>query len=231
MERYSWLNLQLLLDSALPVGSFAHSYGLETLVQEGAVATGEHLRLYLEAMLRQSWSTSDLMAVKAVYVGPPNEEAAKDYAYRVERVVHFQRLGAETRDGVEKTGRRLLRLAPSLFPSLPLGDLSADIREGRALGTYPLVFGVLCLRLGVPLDRAAEGYLYACASTSVNAALRLMSIGQNEAQRLLAGSFPVIEEAWNAVRGMDPEDAYGAMPLAELAMIRHEKLYSRLFMS
>jgi urease accessory protein len=30
---------------------------------------------------------------------------------------------------------------------------------------------------------------------------------------------------------MDPADAYSGMPLAELAMIRHETLYSRLFMS
>ncbi len=142
-------------------------------------------------------------------------------------MVHFQRLGAETRDGMEKTGRRLLRVAPSLFPDLPLADLSADIREGRALGTHPLVFGTICRRLNVPLDRAAEGYLYACASTCVNAALRLMSVGQNEAQRLVAGSFPVMEEAWSAVKDMDPEDAYGAMPLAEMAMIRHERLMNR----
>ncbi|MBN2983219.1 MULTISPECIES: urease accessory protein UreF [Cohnella] len=274
-EPYNWLSLQLLLDSALPIGSFAHSYGLETLVQENVVRDGAELRQYLEGMLLHSWATGDLMVVKAVYADEAYSGGGRDparagaaaaqtghaasvpgsvhsahagasaalpggsrpsaddvaYAASIERLVHVQRLGAETRDGVEKTGRRLMRLAPHLFPSLPVERLAADVRAGRCLGTYPYVFGWLCRHLGIPLDRAAEGYLYACASTGVNAALRLMPMGQHEAQKLLASLFPVISEAWADVRDMDPADAYGAMPQAEIGMIRHERLYSRLFMS
>jgi len=118
-----------------------------------------------------------------------------------------------------------------LFPSGELNRLREDVRLGRCLGTYPLVYGTVCKGLGIPLDRAAEGYLYASASTCVNAGLRLISMGQTEAQRLTASLFPSISAAWEAVREMDPEEAYGAMPLADLAMIRHETLYSRLFMS
>ncbi|THF82772.1 urease accessory protein UreF [Cohnella fermenti] len=225
----SWLTLQLLLDSALPIGNFSHSYGLETLVQEGAIRSGRDLWEFMAGMLRFNWSTTDAMVIKAVYLC--QGDCDLEYAYDVERLVHYQRLGEESREGIERTGRRLLRLATALWPDLPLEGLTSALREGRSLGTYPLVFGVVCRAHGVPLDRAAEGYLYASASNCVNSALRLMSLGQSEAQRLLAASFSVVEQAWSSVREMEPEEAYSSMPLAEMSMIGHKSLYSRLFMS
>jgi len=230
-----WLSMQLLLDSALPVGSFAHSFGLESLVQDGKINNGRELRGYLEAMLRHSWAPGDLMVVKAVYEGENRASGVspEEYAYGVEKRVHLQRLSPESRDGMEKIGRRLLKLAPDLFPSAEpeLNRLREDARLGRCHATYPLVYGAVARGLGATLDQAAEGFLYASVSTCVNAALRLFSMGQTEAQRLTASLFPAISASWEEARGIDPEETYGAMPLAELAMIRHETLYSRLFMS
>lgn len=234
-----WLSLQMLLDSALPIGAFAHSYGLECLVQDGCVMDGTGLRAYIEGMIRHCWATSDLMVVKAIYDGdtgrrggsPEALEAALPYACRVEELVHLQRLAPETRDGIEKTGRRLLKLAPELFPELDAKLLTEAIRTFASLGTFPFVYAALCRLLGVPLIRAAEGYLYASVVTCVNAGLRLLPMGQSEGQRIIASLLPVVREAWNAVADNDPLAVYGAMPLSELAMIRHETLYSRLFMS
>ncbi|MFF2480463.1 urease accessory protein UreF [Paenibacillus sp. NPDC058071] len=227
--RSSWLAMQQLLDSALPIGGFSHSFGLETMVQEGRISTVTQLYEYAAAMMEQSWATSDAMAVRAVYRDGPRGDWPRLWA--VERLVHTQRIGAETRSGAEKMGRRLLQLAGAIYPQLDWTALSNASKKGECLTTHPLVHGYVCWRLGVSERQAIEGYLYACIVTCVNSALRLMSMGQTEGQQVIARLLERTPAAADAAMLLEPEDAYANMPMAELAMIRHETLYSRLFMS
>ncbi|AGA58578.1 MULTISPECIES: urease accessory protein UreF [Thermobacillus] len=225
----SWLMLQQLLESALPIGGFSHSFGLETMVQEGRIRTSADLERYAETMLLlQSWATLDAMIVKAVYECPTDDW---ERAWRIERLVHLQRAAAESRAAAGKMGRRLLRLAASVHPGLDLSPLEEAFRSGRSLATHPLVFGFLCRRLGFPLHQAVQGLLYGNIVTCVNSALRLMAIGQTEGQAIIARLIPLIAEGWELANRLEPEDAHGNTPLAELMAMRHETLYSRLFMS
>lgn len=224
----SWLRLQQLLDSALPIGGFSHSFGLETMVQEGRVRTAEDLERYVETMLLQSWATLDAMIVKAVYECPPDDW---ERGWRIERLVHLQRAASESRAAAEKMGRRLLRLARDVHPKLDLAPLEDAYRSGRCLATHPLVFGFLCRRLGFPLHRAVQGLLYMGVVTCVGSALRLMAIGQTAGQAIIARLIPLVAEGWAIAERLAPEEAYAGAPLAELMAMRHETLYSRLFMS
>ncbi|NOU91625.1 urease accessory protein UreF [Paenibacillus sp. LMG 31456] len=225
-----WLSYVQLLDSALPIGGFSHSFGLETLVQSGHIQRPEHLREYIETMLFQSWAPIDALAVKAVYLYGPEQQW--DSLWRVDQTQHVQRAAAETREGVVKMGRRLFQLARSIYPDMTWEPLQAALQERRCHGTHPLIHGWISYQIQVPLAMAAEGYLYACTMTCINSGLRLMSIGQTEGQRLLAELTPVIAQAWQSAEHLDPlEDGFGNTPQTDIAMMRHEALYSRLFMS
>lgn len=228
-EQAAWLALQQLLDSALPIGGFSHSFGLETLVQEGAVRNGSGLEQFARAMLRQSWAPADAMVIKAVYRDVP--KGRLDRLWQVDRLVHVQRLGLESRIGLEKMGKRLLRLAMAIHPELALAELAQAAKAGECSVSHPLVYGWVCLRLGISLEQAVQGYLYGCVLTCVNSALRLLPLGQTEGQAILARLLPVIVEVWEEQCDQQPEEAWTNMPHAELAMMRHESLYSRLFMS
>lgn len=224
-----WLAMQQLLDSALPIGGFSHSFGLETMVQEGRLLTPQQLYAYAEAMLMQSWATADAMIIRAVYRDAPVQQWERLWA--VERLVHTQRMASETRSGVEKMGRRLLQLAGAIHPQLNWTPLSGAMRQGDCMATHPLVYGYACWQLGVTEEQAIQGYLYSCVVTCVNSALRLISMGQTEGQSLIARLAMLTTEAVAIASKLEPEEAYSNMPMAELAMMRHERLYSRLFMS
>ncbi len=153
-----------LLDTALPVGGFSHSFGLESMVQEGRLSDTTQLKEYIRAMLFHSWAPGDTMAVKAVYVYAPD----RDYEaiWLVDRMLHIQRNALETREGLHKMGKRLHRLARSLYPDMDIAPLETAISEQRCFGTHPLVHGWISYQLGVPLYMAAEGYLYCCAAAA-----------------------------------------------------------------
>ena len=122
-------------------------------------------------------------------------------------------------------------LARAMHPALPLEPLIRAVQTGACPGTHPTVHGYVASRLGVTEDEAAEGYLYTCTSLAVGAALRLMAIGQTEAQAVIASLLPELSAAWERVKELDPESFYSATPASELYMMGHEQLYSRLFMS
>ncbi|GGG19664.1 urease accessory protein UreF [Paenibacillus abyssi] len=225
----SWLAMQQLLDSALPIGGFSHSFGLETLVQEGQITTSKQLLAFADTMLKQSWAPGDAMVIKAVYRDA--ESGQWDRVWAVEKQVHMQRISSETRSGMEKMGKRLLQLAAAMHPQLDLSALKDAVQSGKSAATHPLVYSVICYRLGAPIEQAVQGYLYSCIVTCINSALRLISMGQTEGQAIIAKLIPEAMMAWRLIEALEPEDAWTNMPLAELGMIRHETLYSRLFMS
>lgn len=226
---FHWLAYQQLLDSALPIGGFSHSFGLETLVQQGRLTTITELEAYIRSMLANSWASSDAMVIKAAYTHIPRGEL--DRLWEIDHMLHVQRVGSETRIGVQKMGRRLLQLSRSLYPELNWQTFDEAVTEGRCSSNHPVVHGWVSYHLGVELDQAVEGYLYTCILTCINSALRLMSIGQTQGQVLLAKLVPLTEKEWERVAHMDPWDAYTNSPAADLAMMQHETLYSRLFMS
>ncbi|HEX8235369.1 MAG TPA: urease accessory protein UreF [Abditibacteriaceae bacterium] len=224
-----WLQHLQLLDSALPIGAFSHSFGLESLVQSGCIRSLDNLREYSQNMLFNSWATCDAMAIKGVYQFAPQQRWNE--LWQLDRMIHLNRSARESREGAQKMGKRLLQLGQSLHPDVEWNPLLEAVAAQKCIGCHSTVYGWATCHLQVPQRNAVEGYLYSCVTSCVNNAVRLMSIGQTQAQTLVAQMLPDIAEAWHHIANRDPFDFATSTPMLEVAAMQHETLYSRLFMS
>lgn len=221
----SFLAHAQILDSALPIGAFSHSFGLENLILDGQITDAASLQLFLQIALAEAWSQSDGLLIKAVW----SLESPRVWA--LDALLDASRVSRETRDGTRKMGRQALKLARSIHPHLDFSELEAALQGGNCPGSWPLVYGFWSRAIGIDSERAVTGYLYSCCAANLAGAVRLSLLGQTAAQTILAALSGPIEAGWRAVAARDPFDFYTALPVLEIAQMRHQWLESRLFMS
>jgi urease accessory protein len=137
----------------------------------------------------------------------------------------------EFRDGSRQMGRQTLRVAAALTGEARLARYSADVDKGLASGHHAVAYGLAAAALGWEPEWAATAYLYSTTALLVGAALRLLSMGQMEGQRVLWGLHPVIERVAREAAERDAGDLWSFAPGIELAGIRHASLEMRLFRS
>ncbi len=214
-----------LLDSALPVGAFAHSFGVETMIQENEVTSLAQLREFIETLLTFNIATSDCLLIKAVYT----LDAAQ--IYELDSLLDASRVSRETREGMRRIGKQALKLGKTLHPEWDWKNLESAFASKKCALSWPLVFGFWSRELGVSLDAAATGYLYTCATSTLSVAVRLSLIGQTNSQILLSSLHASCEVAWDKAKARDPFDFSTSLFNLEFAQVKHEELDARLFMS
>lgn len=223
------LRFSQLLDSALPVGGFSHSFGLETYCDEGKITAGADLERYLLSQLQSGWASLEGVAVKGIHEAAADGDSAE--MARIDHILHAQRLSRESREGVQKMGRRLLKLSRSLYPWMSFRLMDEAVSLHGTPCTFPAVLAWLGSELEVPADDTVCGYLYISVMAAANSALRLMSIGQTEVQAIVARILPELCREWERVRDRNPGQLSSFSWAQEIYAMRHETLHSRLFMS
>jgi len=227
--RLALLALLQLADGLFPAGAFAHSLGLETYAQAGLVKDGAGLDAFVRAHLEGSAGPADAVAV--AHAGRFAAAGDVEGCLALDARVHAMRFVPEFTAASRQMGRQTLRVAASWDRDPLLDLLAARVESGATPGHYPVVFGVAAGRAGVAPDAAAAAYLYATASMLVNAALRLIAIGQVEGQRVLAALRPRIAALAAGAAAAEIDAMWSFTPGLELAGLRHAELDMRLFRS
>lgn len=238
------LALIQLIDSAFPTGAFSHSFGLETALQEGRVTNAPELEEWLYSYL--TGSLAPMEGVGVYWAHRYAEELAGCHAERgltgadaetnlkmLDRRLTLAKLARESREGGIKIGKRYLRVAGELYPEAALERYGDWIRRGECYGNACVVHGWICAHLRYLPRDAVASHLYAGVNSLVQNALRAMAIGQTEGQKVLKSLISAVErEAERLVQDPPPPDSMSGHALAqEIGAMRHETLYSRLFMS
>ncbi|KAK2070760.1 hypothetical protein P8C59_005231 [Phyllachora maydis] len=245
--------LLLLSDSALPLGSFALSSGLESYLAHNPTGPGGAGGGSIAAFLPISvaaYASANLPFALAAH-RDPSAAALFDLADALDAATicavgrrasvaqghallsvwerSFAPALPSPRDGVDGDALRafsalLRRASSSPSPSPP--EISAHLAP---------LFGAVASRLGLSARQAAYVFVLAHVKAVVSAAVRVRAgmIGPFQAQKVLASATvqdlvaAVIDREWET----RPDEAGQTVPAMDLWIGRHEILYSRIFNS
>ncbi len=216
------------MDSAFPTGAFAHSGGLETYAQVDLVRTPGDLRHLIETRLDNAAHTDMIIVHTAMSAHADDNRAL---VARLDRLCSASKIARETREASEKIGRRMLSSVLNLLDDEMLTFYQAEIEAGRCAGHHPVTHGLAFAALGIEQRAALLAFGYALAANQTAASLKLMRIGQTQAQTILGDMAEAISEAVDTALARTLDDFGSFTPGLDIRAMQHEHLFRRLFIS
>ena len=225
----SLLKLLHLADPTLPVGSFAHSAGLETYVQQELVKDTAIAKAFVVQMLSTSIHYTDAALMSLTYDAAQQNDLSKISALDEECAA--VKLPEEMRQASCKTGRRLLKI----FQPLHVGDLTNAYHQlvhlKKSPGHHCIAFGLLAAEMHIEKEEALTGFYYNAAVGFVTNSVKLIPLSQQSGQEILYSLQPLIGKL--AAQNMQPRPELTGLCCSgfDIKSMQHERLYSRLYMS
>jgi urease accessory protein len=213
------LRLLTWLSPAFPVGSFAYSGGLERSVHDGFVRDAGDVETWIETMLRSGTWWNDAVLLTEAWTAGEDADRLSGAVDLAEALAGCAERHAEA----TLQGRAFVAAAAAWpHPVLAwLGDKPA----------YSVAVGAVAGAHGVTLRQTLTAFLHALAAQAVSAAIRLGTLGQQQGLTVLARLEATILAAAERAAHATLDDLGGATIIADIAAIRHETQYSRLFRS
>jgi urease accessory protein len=218
-----------LTGAAFPTGAFSHSYGLETVVQLGRVHDLATFGEWLEVHLVHAAGPTDGAAV--ALVGRAASRGDWETVARVDGLLTALKLAPEVRAASLAIGQAAVRAAREVFPGPALGRYTALLADRRARGNAAVVFGCVAADLRVSARVSVLAFLWGLASALTGVATRLVPLGGIAAQRLLRELQPCIRDAAGSAEARREHELAAATLGQDIAAFRHQRLYSRLYIS
>jgi urease accessory protein len=225
-EAAALYRLMTWLSPSFPVGAFSYSSGIEWAVEAADITDSPSLRDWLAAMLTEGSGFCD-----AVFLAQAHRAASAQDAAGLREIAELAAAFVPSRERQLETstqGRAFIEIARSAWACDGLDGMVAACGSSMV---YPVAVGLVSAGHDVPLEPAMHAFLHAVVSNWISAGARLVPLGQTDSQRILARL--EADVAATAKRALDAslDDLGSATFRADLASLRHETQYTRLFRS
>src|SRR5256885_2010008 len=225
-EAAALYRLMTWLSPAFPVGAFSYSSGIEWAVEAADITDAASLRDWLAAMLGDGPGFCD-----AVFLAQAHRAASAQDEIALREIAELAAAFVPSRERQLETstqGRAFIEIARSAWACDGLDGMVAAC-DGMIV--YPTAVGIVSAAHAVPLAPAMHAFLHAVVSNWISAGARLVPLGQTDSQRVLASL--EADVAATAKRALEAslDDLGSATFRADLASLRHETQYTRLFRS
>ena len=210
------------LSPAFPTGGFAWSHGVEWAVDAGDITSGPTLLAWLDPILRHGSARADAILLRHAH------RAANDLD-ALAAITELALAAQSSRERhAETTGQgNAFRLAAASWHPAILDALAK--REPNI--PYPIAVGALAGTKAISEDLACAAYLQTLAANLISAAVRLVPLGQSAGLAVLAALEPAITATTAETRTATLADLGTICFRSDLAALRHETQYTRLFRS
>lgn len=225
-EAAALYRLMTWLSPAFPVGGFSYSSGIEWAVEAGDITGVTSLTDWLDAMLGDGSGFCDATFLVHAYRAAEADEPAAlaEIAELAAAFVPSRERQLET----ASQGRAFIDIARAAWDA---EKLDAMVVACSKPPVYPVAVGVVAALHAVPLAPTLHAFLHALVSNWISAASRLIPLGQTDSQRVLVRLEDAVAGTARRALRATLDDLGGATFRADLASLRHETQYTRLFRS
>lgn len=220
------LPLLVWLSPAFPVGSFAYSHGIEWAFEAGDVTDAKSTEAWISDLIECGgpWSDSVLLAAAhraASTMDPDTLKGISEFAAALA-------LSRERKLETIAQGEAFMSAVNAAWTNEMLEKITGALGKEVA---YPVAIGIASAAHEIPLRVTLESYLLAVVSNFVSAAVRLIPLGQTDGTKIVSRLAPRVREIASRAEKSTIEDVGGAAIRSDIASMKHETQYTRLFRS
>lgn len=205
-------NAQLLMllnwmSPAFPIGAYAYSHGLEWAIESGDVSTQSEVEEWIADLISHGSGWNDAVLFNLSFEQNVNELAIAMCPSK-ERYLETTQLGAA------------FEIAASVF-------LQRDIIASEI--AYPVAVARACKTMGIDPTHALLAFMQGFSNALISVAVRLVPLGQTAGLEIMRNLMPLIVKT-AARAAIATEAELGSVTLlSDVASMKHETQYSRVF--
>ncbi len=216
------LKLLTLSSTALPVGAYCYSQGVESAIEQGMIHDEASGIAYFEEVLEMLLVRFELPILKRLMQFYDDDDDDDEQFYYWANIYRASRESKEL-------------LAESKQLAFSLNAWIRDVLKipvivHKQFGFVP-VYAQLCGRLGLNTADVLTAYAFTVLENQVLGAVKTVPLGQMSGQRILWHLHQQIPQAIEKALQLEDAEISSSLPQYAMLSMQHETQYSRLFRS
>lgn len=212
------LKLLTLSSTALPVGAYCYSQGVETAIEIGLIQNEASSMAYFEEVLEMLLVRFELPLLKRLMHSHDNELEFLHWA-------NFYKASRESKELLAESQQLAFSLNAWIKDVLKM-----SVQVKKQFGFVP-IYAQLCGRLELNIADVLTAYSFSVLENQVLAAVKTVPLGQMSGQRILWHLHEKVPQAVEKALALKDDEMSSALPNYAMLSMQHEMQYSRLFRS